>query len=88
MFSNLKNDFIDQFIATTPPNLIHAKKEIEQWVKNFVSHWLSTHDLVTKEEFELQVKLLSIAQEKLKTMEEKLDHLSAQVAKQNSKVPS
>lgn len=79
MISDLKKNFLEQFMLNAPASLLSIKNEIEPWIYNFMTDWLAKHDLVTQAEFELQCKRLSAMQEKFKALQDKVTMLEKQL---------
>lgn len=80
MFSNFKNELLEQLMSNTPPNLMNIKSELEQWINGFLTAWLAEHDIVTKEEFDIQLKSLRITQKKVELLQAQLAQLLAEKA--------
>ena len=73
---NLLNDFqerLSKVIAASPA------KDVEKNVKAFFSAGMSRLDLVTREEFDVQAKVLARTREKLAALEQRVADLEAQM---------
>jgi len=62
---------INDLVKSTPVG------DVPKNVKAAVSGWLASHDLVTREEFDVQVSVLRRAQEKLAVLEKKIQELES-----------
>ena len=72
------NNFIKQFIATLPPGMQDFKDDCKHHIEANIKHLLNDIDVVTREEFEIQKRvlqktrlLLSTLEKKVKLLEEK-----------------
>ncbi len=73
---NLLNDFqerLSKVIAASPA------KDVEKNVKAFITAGMSRLDLVTREEFDVQAKVLARTREKLAALEKRVADLEAQL---------
>jgi len=66
------NEFVKQFGESLPPSLRHLKDECEEHFHRGLILALKKLDLVTREEFETQTKVLSKTSIQLKKLEEKI----------------
>lgn len=80
MFSALKLELLNGLTHSMPPHLLPIKQEVEQWVHNYISSWLSAHDFVTREEFELYVKQMQRLRTKLQQLQNQLVSLDPEHA--------
>ena len=62
---------INDLVKSTPVG------DVQKNVKAAVSGWLASYDLVTREEFDVQVSVLRRAQEKLAVLEKKIQELES-----------
>ncbi|GJM08403.1 MAG: hypothetical protein DHS20C11_06790 [Lysobacteraceae bacterium] len=62
--------------ALVPPGLEQVRGEMKSNLRAAVGGWLSELDLVTREEFDVQKALLVRAQQKLKSLEARLQELA------------
>ncbi len=58
-----------------PPGLQQAKEDLKTNIKNILSQGLTKVDLVSREEFDIQAKVLLRTREKLEQLEKKLDEI-------------
>lgn len=72
------NNIIKQFIETLPPGVQDFKQDCKQHMEANLKHLLNDIDVVTREEFEIQKKvlyktrlLLNDLEKKIKILEEK-----------------
>jgi BMFP domain-containing protein YqiC len=72
------NKKISELVAATPA------KDIEKNMRALLSSVFSRLDLVTREEFDVQARLLARAREQLDALESKVAELEARTAKPNS----
>ena len=73
-------EFIQQTSKLIPDDLSRLKKEIENNLRTTLSASLSKMDLVTREEFDVQSKVLARTREKIEVMEKKLAEIESQIA--------
>lgn len=64
-----------RFSQSLPSSLKEAKQDIEKNFKLFLQGTFSKLDLVSREEFDAQAKVLSRTREKLEALEKQLDFL-------------
>lgn len=80
MISSDKIDaLIERIISSLPKDVILAKQDLEKNLKAAISAGLSKMELVTREEYDVQVALLQRTREKLETLERKLADLEEQL---------
>ena len=73
MFDRNKIDaVISQLMAALPSGLLEAKNEIEKNFRAVLQTTFTKLDLVTREEFEVQTKVLERTRQKLAALEAKL----------------
>jgi len=78
MFSpQFAKDMAKQFVDSLPPGVKTFNKEIEDQLRQFLQAWLIKMDLVTREEFEVQVQVLAKTRAKLVQLEQKLAKLES-----------
>jgi BMFP domain-containing protein YqiC len=65
--------------AALPPGLKSVGEEVDKKVKQVLQAQLMKLDLVSREEFDVQTKVLLRTREKLQAMEEKLQQLEQQL---------
>jgi ubiquinone biosynthesis accessory factor UbiK len=68
-------------VEETAQTIINATpaKEIEQHIKGFVNQQFQKMNLVTREEFDVQTKVLERTREKLELLEAKVEQLQTQI---------
>ena len=69
------NDFVKQFSDSLPPALQAFKGELEDQFKHSLARVLQSLNLVTRQEFDIQVEVLSKARTKLEELEQKISSL-------------
>ena len=67
-----------KLFATLPSSLQNIEKDIQQKFKEVLQATFSRLDLVTREEFDVQTKVLARTREKLELMQKQLDELIVQ----------
>lgn len=77
------NDLLDNFIQQASSildkaGLSTAKSEVEQALKAALAQSLSKMDIVSREEFDAQTKVLQRAEQRIDALEQQLADLSAQ----------
>ncbi len=66
--------------AVLPPGLKSVGEEVDKKVKQVIQAQLMKLDLVSREEFDVQTKVLLRTREKLQALEEKLQQLEKQLS--------
>ena len=80
MISSEKFDaLIGRIMSSLPRDVTLAKQDLEKNLKAAISAGLSKMELVTREEYDVQVALLQRTREKLETLERKLADLEEQL---------
>lgn len=69
--------------AALPPGLKNVGEEVDKKVKQVLQTQLMKLDLVSREEFDVQTKVLLRTREKLQSLEEKLQQLEKQLAERD-----
>ena len=69
--------------AALPPGLKSMGEEVDKKVKQVLQAQLMKLDLVNREEFDIQTKVLLRTREKLQALEEKLQQLEKQLAERD-----
>jgi BMFP domain-containing protein YqiC len=69
--------------AALPPGLKSVGEEVDKKVKQVLQAQLMKLDLVSREEFDVQTKVLLRTREKLQSLEEKLQQLEKQLAERD-----
>jgi ubiquinone biosynthesis accessory factor UbiK len=70
--------FVQQASKFLPSGFDQAKIDFEQNIKQSLMHLLDELNLVSKEEFDIQRKILQRSREKLSALEKRLDQLENQ----------
>ena len=66
--------------AALPPGLKSVGEEVDKKVKQVIQAQLMKLDLVSREEFDVQIKVLLRTREKLQALEDKLQQLEKQLS--------
>ncbi|QTS83608.1 accessory factor UbiK family protein [Coxiella endosymbiont of Amblyomma nuttalli] len=69
------NDIVNRLLELIPPGVKNLPKDLEKNFKSILQQSISKMDLVTREEFDIQVKMLARTRTKLEMLEEKLNEL-------------
>ncbi len=69
--------------AALPPGLKSVGEEVDKKVKQVLQAQLMKLDLVSREEFDVQTKVLLRTREKLQALEDKLQQLENQLAERD-----
>lgn len=72
------NDIVNRLLGSIPPGVKNLPKDLEKNFKSILQQSFSKMDLVTREEFDAQVKVLARTRAKLEALEKKLDDLEKQ----------
>ena len=72
------NDIVNRLLGSIPPGVKNLPKDLEKNFKSVLQQSFSKMDLVTREEFDAQVKVLARTRAKLEALEEKLNELERQ----------
>ncbi|HEY5703157.1 MAG TPA: accessory factor UbiK family protein [Gammaproteobacteria bacterium] len=76
------DELVNRIISGLPRDLELARKDIEKNLKSAISAGLARMDLVTREEYDIQLALLQRTREKLENLEKKLTDLEDQLKRQ------
>ena len=76
------DELVNRVISNLPRDLDLARKDIEKNLKSAISAGLARMDLVTREEYDIQLALLQRTREKLENLEKKLTDLEDQLKRQ------
>lgn len=74
------NDMVKNVIASLPPGLKNLPGDVEDNLKAALRSVFSQLDLVTREEFDVQVKVLQKTREKLEQLEKELREMDQEDA--------
>lgn len=69
---NILNDLVKRLCSELPDNLHKMKKDLEKNFHVIVQNTFNQLDLVTREEFDAQSKVLSRSRKKIEQLEERL----------------
>jgi BMFP domain-containing protein YqiC len=69
-----------QISDTLPPGLRNFADDVESKTKQVLQAQITKLDLITREEFDVQTRVLARTREKLEAMEKRLAELETQVA--------
>ena len=69
------NDLVAKLTAALPDGIAQLPKDVEQTFKTVLQSGLGKMDLVTREDFDAQSKVLARTREKLEMLERRLDEL-------------
>lgn len=72
------NDIVTRLLGSIPPGVRNWSKDLEKNFKSVLQHSFRKLDLITREEFDIQVKVLARSRKKLHALEEKLNELEKQ----------
>lgn len=72
---NKINEAVKNLIDALPPGLSNLPKDLEKNFREVLQATFNKMDLVTREEFDAQTKVLARTREKLEKLERKLDEL-------------
>ncbi len=75
-------EMADKFSQSIPPGAKAFQQDIEKNFKQMLQSLLAKMDLVTREEFDVQSKVLARTREKIEVMEKKLAEIESQIASQ------
>lgn len=73
---NKINEVVKNLMDSLPPGVANLPKEIEKNFRDVLQATFNKMDLVTREEFDAQTKVLARTREKLDKLEKKLDELN------------
>jgi BMFP domain-containing protein YqiC len=71
------DEMANKFISSLPPSLLNFKEELQKDFKSVLQNSFNKLDLVTREEFDVQSKVLARTREKLEALEKRLAELEA-----------
>lgn len=70
--------------SSLPPGLQNFEQEVQQKFKEILQSALSHMDIITREEFDVQTKVLARTREKVEALQIQLDELIQQKKKKNN----
>ncbi len=71
------NDLVSKLTEALPPGVRQIPGDIEKSFKTILQSGLSKMDLVTREEFDAQTKVLARTREKLESLEKRINELDS-----------
>jgi hypothetical protein len=74
---NIINDLASKLAEAVPDEIHELKSDIESNFRSLLQSGLGKLDLVTREEFDIQAKVLERTREKLERLERELEELQA-----------
>ena len=75
------NRLSEQIEALLPPGLQQVKADFDGKLKSLLQQHLSQYNFVSREEFDIQTKVLQRTRAKLEALEERIEQLEAQISK-------
>lgn len=82
------DDLAKKFLDSLPPAVKDLKIDIEKYFKTAVKSAFSKMDLITREEFDVQVKVLERTREKIAALEKEVKNLHPTKAKTRAQAKS
>lgn len=73
------NRLSGQIEALLPPGLQQVKSDFDARLKKLLQEHLSQYNFVSREEFDIQTKVLQRSRAKLEALEERIEQLEAQL---------
>lgn len=74
------NDIVQGVINKLPPAVKNMPEDTEKLIREALSQGFSKMDLVTREEFDVQMKVLLRTREKLEILEKRVTELEKQIS--------
>ena len=75
------NRLSDKINELLPPGLQQAKSDFDARLKSLLQQQLAHYEMVSREEFDIQAKVLARTREKLETLEARLQELEEALGK-------
>lgn len=79
------DDLAKKLFATLPPSLQNIEKDIQQKFKEVLQSAFARLDLITREEFDVQTKVLARTREKLDLIQKQIEELKQLQEKKDNK---
>lgn len=79
------DDTVKQLSESLPPGLNKFKKDLEKNFRAILQSMLTKLDLVTRDEFDIQKKVLTKTRNKLNAIEKQMVYLETQIVKPKRK---
>ncbi|KTC82414.1 ubiquinone biosynthesis accessory factor UbiK [Legionella cherrii] len=76
------DDLAKKLFAALPPSLQNIEKDIQQKFKEVLQAAFAHMDLITREEFDVQTKVLARTREKVEHLQKQVDVLMTQLNKE------
>ncbi len=73
------NRLSEQIEALLPPGLQQVKADFDARLKQLLQEHLSQYNFVSREEFDIQTRVLQRTRAKLEALEERIEQLEAQI---------
>ena len=73
------NRLSEQIEALLPPGLQQVKSDFDARLKSLLQQQLSQYNLVSREEFDIQTKVLQRTRDKLEALEARIEQLETQI---------
>lgn len=74
-------DLSDQIINMLPPDLKLLKKDLNKSIQHLIETTFAKFDLITREEFDVQTKVLARTRQKIENLEKQIAALQTQIDK-------
>ncbi len=72
------NQLAEQIESLLPPGIKQVKQDFDEKLKKLLQQQLSDMDFVSREEFDIQSKVLARTRQKLEQLEQKIEQMSAE----------
>ncbi len=72
------NQLAEQIEALLPPGIKQVKQDFDEKLKKLLQQQLSDLDFVSREEFDIQSKVLARTRQKLEQLEARIEQLSSE----------
>ena len=72
------NQLAEKIESLLPPGLKQVKQDFDEKLKKLLQQQLSEMDFVSREEFDIQRKVLARTREKLQPLEQRIEQLTSQ----------
>lgn len=82
---NFLKDLASELTNSLPTHLSSLKKDFEKSFHNVLHQAFTKFDLVTREEFDIQTKVLARSRKKLEELEKHIKNLEARLKKKREK---
>jgi len=82
--TNILDDLVQRLSAAIPPGMRNAQADLEKNLRAILQSTLSKLELVSREEFDVQRKVLARTREKLETLEKMVKELEEESKQQKT----